>query len=74
MWEWDADYGSYFGEVGDIEDSEFIVYRVWLEDERSIRAKMQIVVANGLAGVASWSRGFETPEVWNVIGHYLNLE
>jgi len=71
-WVWDPNYGSYFGEVGDIEDGEAVFYRVWLECPRSIRAKMQIVLAHDLAGVASWSRGFEVPEVWDVISHYLS--
>ncbi|MCL2840437.1 MAG: glycosyl hydrolase family 18 protein [Defluviitaleaceae bacterium] len=72
-WVWDDSYGSYFGEAGVIEDNEFVTYRVWLEDPRSIGAKMQIVLAHDLAGVASWRRGMETPETWDTISHYLGI-
>ena len=70
-WEWDAEVGSYFGEVAVFEDSQTVIYRVWLEDVRSINTKMQIFVAHDLAGVAGWRRGLEEPEVWTTIAHFL---
>ena len=70
VWAWDSEIASYFGEVAAVEDGVSIVYRVWLEDERSIRAKMQIFVQHNLAGVAGWQRGLESLEAWNVISHY----
>ena len=69
-WEWDAEIGSYYGEVGAIEDGEAVLYRVWLECERSIAAKMQIYVVHDLAGVASWRRQFETEGVWDVLARH----
>ena len=72
-WVWDSEIGSYFGEVAEVEYGELVVYRTWLEDPRSIRSKMQIVIAHDLAGVASWSRGLEIPETWDVINHYLGM-
>jgi spore germination protein YaaH len=66
-WEWDPETGSYYGEVGDIEDGEAVVYRVWLEDERSIEMKMQLYVAHNLAGVAGWRRGFENEAIWDIL-------
>jgi len=71
VWEWDPIVGSYFGYTAEIEDGEFVVYQVWLEDERSIRTKMQIFETHNLAGVAGWSRGLETAETWDVIAHFM---
>lgn len=42
-------------------------HRIWLENEKSMRARMEIVNKYGLAGVASWRRGLETPEIWDVM-------
>ncbi|MEK8132263.1 glycosyl hydrolase family 18 protein [Paenibacillus filicis] len=41
--------------------------RIWIEDETSVRARMKLVKELGLAGVASWRRGFEVPDAWNWI-------
>jgi len=69
-WEWDSEIGSYYGEVGGIEDGEAVVYRVWLECERSITAKMQVYVVHDLAGVAGWRRGFETEGIWDILARH----
>ena len=70
-WVWDPYIGSYYGYFSALEAGEIVIYRVWLEDARSIRSKMQLFIAYELAGVASWRRGFEVPEVWDVIEFYL---
>ncbi|NOU92648.1 glycosyl hydrolase [Paenibacillus sp. LMG 31456] len=41
--------------------------KIWIEDEVSIKARMDLVKKYGLAGVASWRRGYETPQVWSLI-------
>ncbi|NRF96295.1 SH3 domain-containing protein [Paenibacillus frigoriresistens] len=41
--------------------------RIWLEDETSIKARLELVKKYDLAGVASWRRGFEQPAAWKVI-------
>jgi spore germination protein YaaH len=41
--------------------------RIWLEDETSVKARIELVKKYDLAGVASWRRGYETPNIWNVI-------
>ena len=41
--------------------------RIWIENERSMRARMDIVNKYDLGGVASWRRGFETPIIWEAI-------
>ncbi|MCZ8517787.1 glycosyl hydrolase family 18 protein [Paenibacillus filicis] len=45
--------------------------KIWMEDETSIKARMELVKKYDLAGVASWRRGYETPEVWSLIDSYL---
>lgn len=45
--------------------------KIWLEDETSIKARMELIKKYDLAGVASWRRGYETPEVWSLIDSYL---
>jgi spore germination protein YaaH len=70
-WDWDAEIGSYFGEVIITEDGIPMRWQVWLECERSIRSKMQLFEARGLAGVAGWQLGLETPGIWDVINLFM---
>jgi len=42
-------------------------YRIWIEDEISMRSRIKMVHEFNLAGLASWSRGFEEPHIWDVI-------
>lgn len=46
-------------------------YQIWLEDAESLRTKLNVMAQYNLAGVAEWKLGFETPDVWTVIGEYL---
>ncbi|MBP1990927.1 glycosyl hydrolase family 18 protein [Paenibacillus eucommiae] len=41
--------------------------RIWLEDDTSVKARIELVKKYDLAGVASWRRGFETPNIWGTI-------
>ncbi|MBE7030663.1 MAG: hypothetical protein E7409_04445 [Ruminococcaceae bacterium] len=42
-------------------------YRVWIEDETSMHARMDLMHKYNLAGVASWSREFPTSDIWELI-------
>ncbi|OUM97323.1 MAG: glycosyl hydrolase [Thermobacillus sp. ZCTH02-B1] len=42
-------------------------HRIWIEDETSIRARAELARKYGLAGVATWQRGFAKPEIWQVL-------
>lgn len=46
--------------------------KIWLEDEASIDAKLQVLQANELAGAAFWKLGFEGDSIWDTIVKYLN--
>ena len=40
------------------------LYRIWLEDTASMRWRLQLVNDNDLAGVAAWSLGLESYDIW----------
>lgn len=46
-------------------------YRIWIEDEKSLALKVNLVNTYDLAGVAAWRKGFERPEIWPVIDNTL---
>lgn len=66
--EWDDTTCQNYGEY----TSGDTLYQVWLEDEKSIQVKLNIMEKYGIAGVASWRLGFEKPEIWDEIVNYLN--
>lgn len=41
--------------------------KLWIENGTTIREKLKIVDALDLKGVAGWRRGFETPDIWQVL-------
>ena len=48
------------------------VYKIWLEDEKSLEEKMKLIKSENLAGVAEWSLGSENSSVWDMILQYVN--
>ncbi len=68
--EWDEQVGQYYGEYyeGDIR------YRIWLEDDRAMDLRMQLIDEYELGGVAGWKLGLESDSVWEVIRPYLKKE
>ena len=67
-WTWNNETAQYYG---DIANSDGSVTKIWLEDAESIAAKLAVMKANNLAGVAAWRLGFETPDIWDVIYKYI---
>ncbi|MGI6235898.1 MAG: glycosyl hydrolase family 18 protein, partial [Christensenellales bacterium] len=49
------------------------VFKIWLEDEMSIELKAALIKKYDLAGAASWRKGFEEPEIWDVLYDNLKL-
>jgi spore germination protein YaaH len=47
------------------------IIKIWIEDALSIQSRMDLAKKLDLAGVASWSRSFETPDIWTVIQNAL---
>ena len=66
--EWNEETCQKYGEY----TSGDTLYQVWLEDEESIRVKLNIMEKYGIGGVAAWRLGFEKPEIWDEIETYLN--
>lgn len=60
---WQEELGQYYGEL----QSEEGLKRVWLEEERSIGLKMNLIKQYDLAGVACWKLGFEPAELWDEV-------
>lgn len=57
--------GQQYVEYKDPKDGS--VYKMWLEDVSSMKKRMEIIHKYDLAGVASWRRGLEVPEIWQAI-------
>lgn len=47
-------------------------YKMWIEDEESIKAKLSLVKTYNLAGVATWEKDREKESIWQVIKEQLN--
>lgn len=65
---WDETTRQYYIEL----EYEGSIYQMWMEEERSIEEKMQLIKQYGLAGVASWRLGYERAGIWDVILKYVN--
>ncbi|MBR3134035.1 MAG: hypothetical protein IKG56_01060 [Clostridia bacterium] len=48
------------------------VYKMWIEDQESISAKMDLVNKYKLAGAGFWEKDRENNEVWHIIKNKLN--
>ena len=60
---WQADTAQYYGEKQTNDGAWFL----WMEEERSLKEKMNVVRQNDLAGVACWKLGFEDSAAWDSI-------
>lgn len=63
---WDATLGYNATHYTNYETDVYI----WLEDEDSIDAKLQLFSHHNIAGVASWKLGQERSGIWGVIRNY----
>jgi spore germination protein YaaH len=65
--EWDEvifqNYASY--------ETNTTKYEIWLEDEDSIKIRLNLINLHKIAGVAVWQLGLEKPEIWDVFKEYL---
>ena len=60
---WQEELGQYYGELQTEEGKK----SVWLEEERSIGLKMNLIRQYDLAGVACWKLGFEPADLWDEV-------
>ena len=47
-------------------------YKIWLEDETALEAKLKLMKSYKLAGVSAWKLENEKAEVWDLILKYVN--
>ncbi|WP_053083686.1 glycosyl hydrolase family 18 protein [Rubeoparvulum massiliense] len=62
---YDEKTGQNYAEYYD--PKEKVTYKIWLEDDVSMRQRIRLVHKYELAGVASWSRFFANEEIWDVM-------
>lgn len=64
---WSDAEGQNYGEIqkGDT------LYQIWMEDKDSMEAKLAVMKKYNIGGVAAWKLGYETPDIWEVIGTFL---
>jgi spore germination protein YaaH len=65
---WDNNSLQYYGEI----EKDNIIYKIWLEDAKSLDKKASLIHKYELAGIASWRKGFETANVWDSLDRALN--
>ena len=66
--EWDDSAAQYYGEFVASDDT---LTQIWMEDAASIEQKINVMKANDIGGVAAWSLGMETSDIWDVISDYV---
>lgn len=61
--EWDDKTGQYFAQYR----SNGALYKIWLEEETSLKKKMEAIKKRKVAGVAFWKLGFERAVTWQTV-------
>lgn len=65
---WDDTTAQYYAQTTTAQGNRV---EIWLEDSESIEAKIAVMRTNGIAGIACWRLGLESPDVWDVIAAYV---
>ena len=65
---WDEKIGQFYGETV----KNKVTYKMWLEDETSIEAKLKLMQEYKLAGAAFWSSDLDNTSIWDTIIKYIN--
>ena len=55
-------------------EADGVTCQIWLENAKSLEAKLQVMSAYQLGGIAEWKLGLETPDVWALIENYVKNE
>lgn len=66
--QWDEDLKQYYVEY----EKNGKNYKMWLEEENSIKAKLDLMNKYNLAGAAYWQNGMELPIIWDLIEQEIN--
>ena len=49
-------------------------YKIWIEDAKSLRYKLELVNTYNLAGAAYWEKDRETDDIWDMVSKVLNVK
>lgn len=61
--QWDDELKQYYVEYTE----KGKIYKMWIEDEESIKNKVSLVRTYNLAGVAAWAKDREKDTIWSII-------
>ncbi|HHX63038.1 MAG TPA: hypothetical protein GX707_20350 [Epulopiscium sp.] len=64
---WDEVLGQYYAEY----EKDGGLYKIWLEEEDSMRERVKLVSQYNLGGISGWKLGLESPETWQVISEHI---
>ena len=53
-------------------EADGATYKIWLEDEAALEAKLKLMKEYELAGNAAWRLGYEKSDTWELILKYVN--
>lgn len=67
---WDENTKQYYMEY----TSNGATYKMWIEDEESIKAKLDLINKYELAGAGFWSKDRESNTIWSIIADKLQIE
>ena len=67
---WDEDLKQYYVEY----QKDGMNNKIWIEDEKSIEAKLSLIQEYNLAGAAYWEKDRESDSIWNLISEKLGVE
>lgn len=65
---WLEDCQQWYGET----EQNGVIYKMWLEDESSLSARLTLIQEYSLAGAAFWRSGWENSQAWDIIIKYIN--
>lgn len=66
---WDEDLKQYYVEY----KKNGSTYKMWIEDEKSIEAKLDLINEYKLAGAAFWEKDMESNKIWDIISKKLGI-
>lgn len=67
---WKDDVKQYYVEY----QKNGATYKMWIEDEKSIAEKFNLLNEYNLAGAAYWAKDRETQNIWNVVSEKLDIK
>mgnify|MGYP002560031550 FL=1 len=67
--QWDDNLKQYYVEYQDGQYTK----KMWIEDEKSLKEKINLINSNNLGGVASWEKGMETDDFWTFLKENLDF-